>query len=129
MTDQDKPKKDASGEPKVIRTVAEELNVAGNQLLERVQELIKEGNIRRLILKDANDKTLIEMPLTLGVVAGAGVALFAPVLAAVGAVAALVTHVKIVIERYEDPTDAEREEQVGPVEKSDATPKVDRLKE
>lgn len=129
MTDQEKPKNEGSGEPKVIRTVAEELNVAGNQLLERVQDLIKEGNIRRLILKDANDKTLIEMPLTLGVVAGAGVALFAPVLAAVGAVAALVTHIKIVIERYEDPADAEQEEHVGPLEKIDSAPKVDRLKE
>lgn len=134
MTDEMKPKHDETAqEPKVIRTVAEELNVAGNQLVERVQDLVKEGNVRRIILKDANGKVLLEMPLTLGVVAGAGVALFAPVLAAIGAVAALVTRINIVIERYEDPADADHDEQVGPVEKIDVAPNADtaadRLKE
>ena len=92
-------------------TFPEELSVAGNQLLDRLQTLLQEGNIRRLIIKDGNnDRTLIEVPLTLGVVAGAGLLVFIPpFLAAVGAIAALVANVRIVIERYENPEDAEKE--------------------
>ncbi len=108
MTDEPKAKNEEtkSGSP---RTFPEELNVAGNQLLERIQELIQQGNIRRLSIVDASGRTLLEVPLTLGVVGGAGVAIFAPFLAAVGAIAALVTRVRIVVERYEDPTDAKSE--------------------
>lgn len=93
------------------RTFAEELSVTGNQLLERLQSLIQEGNIRRLIIKDGNtDRTVIEVPLTLGVVAGAGLLVFVPpFLAAVGAVAALIANVRVVIERYENPEDADKE--------------------
>jgi hypothetical protein len=91
------------------RSFYEEINVAGNQLIERLNALIQEGNIRRLIIKDGSGRTLLEVPLTLGVVAGTGVAVFAPFLAAIGAIAALVAQVKIVIERYEDPTDAAKE--------------------
>ncbi|MBX3086239.1 MAG: DUF4342 domain-containing protein [Anaerolineae bacterium] len=92
-------------------TFAEELSVAGNQLLERLQSLLQEGNIRRLIIKDGNtDRTLLEVPLTLGVVAGAGLLVFIPpFLAAVGAIAALVANVRIVIERYSNPEDADKE--------------------
>jgi uncharacterized membrane protein len=107
MTDEPKAKnEETKGAP---HTFAEELNVAGNQLLERVQELIQQGNIRRLSIVDSSGRTLLEVPLTLGVVGGAGVAIFAPFIAAVGAIAALVTRVRIVIERYEDPADAKHE--------------------
>lgn len=76
----------------------EEFKVNGDQLLAKVKQLIKEGNIRRLIIKDKAGKTLIEAPLTLGVV---GIAL-APILAAIGAIAALVTECSIVVEREAD---------------------------
>lgn len=69
--------------------------VKGDDLLKRVREIIKEGNVRKIIIKDKKAKTLIEFPLTLGVV---GVVL-APVLAAVGAIAALVTECTITVER------------------------------
>lgn len=91
------------------RSFYEEINVAGNQLVDRLKSLTNEGNIRRLTIKDNNDRTILEVPLTLGVVAGTGVVMFAPFLAAVGAIAALVAQVRIVIERYEDPADAARE--------------------
>lgn len=103
MTEETKPKNDAPN------TFAEELNVAGSQLVERLQDLVRQGNIRRLILRDQHGRTLLEVPLTLGVVGGAGVALFAPFLAAVGAIAALVTRINIVVERYENPEDADHE--------------------
>lgn len=73
----------------------EEFTVNGEELLAKVKSLINEGNIRRIIIKDVDGKTLVELPVTIGVVG----ALFAPVLAAVGAIAALVTKCTIVVER------------------------------
>lgn len=75
----------------------EEFTVNGEELLAKVKTLINEGNIRRIIIKDENKKTLVELPLTIGVVG----ALIVPVLAAVGAIAALVTKCTIVVERRE----------------------------
>jgi hypothetical protein len=75
----------------------ERYKVAGERLLSKVKELIQEGNVRRITIKNDEDKTLIEIPLTLGVV---GAAIF-PVWAAVGAIAALVTDCSIEVERHE----------------------------
>ena len=75
----------------------ERYKVAGEKLLSKVKELIQEGNVRRITIKNDEDKTLIEIPLTLGVV---GAAIF-PVWAAVGAIAALVTDCSIEVERNE----------------------------
>ena len=73
----------------------EEFRVNGEELLAKIKQLIHAGNIRRIIIKDKDGKTLIEFPLTLGVV---GLVL-APTLAAVGAIAALVTEATIVVEK------------------------------
>jgi len=73
----------------------EEFRINGDELLGRVKQLIAEGNVRRLIIKDKEGKTIIEIPLTIGIV---GIVL-APVLAAVGAIAALVTECTILVER------------------------------
>lgn len=73
----------------------EEFHVNGEELLAKVKALLNEGNIRRIIIKDDEGKTLVELPLTVGVIG----AVFAPVLAAVGAIAALVTKCTIVVER------------------------------
>jgi len=73
----------------------ERYRVAGEKLLTKVKELIREGNVRRITIKNDEDKTLIEIPLTFGVV---GAAIF-PVWAAVGAIAALVTDCSIEVER------------------------------
>jgi hypothetical protein len=75
------------------------LKINGEDLVAKVKELIHEGNIRRIILKNEEGRTLIEVPLTVGVVGGViGAALF-PVIAAVGAIGALVTHMTLIIER------------------------------
>lgn len=76
----------------------EEFKVDGQDLLKKVKELIQEGNVRRIIIKDKDGKVLIELPLTVGVIG----AVFAPVLAAVGAIAALVTECSIIVIREED---------------------------
>jgi len=73
----------------------ETFSVKGEELLKKVKGLIKEGNIRKIIIKDKTGKSLIEFPLSIGVVG----AVLAPVLAAVGAIAALVTECTITVER------------------------------
>jgi hypothetical protein len=76
-----------------VRT--EEFHVNGEELLSKIKKLVHEGNIRKIIIKDKDGKVLIEFPLTIGVV---GMVLL-PTLAAVGAVAALVTEATIVVEK------------------------------
>jgi len=75
----------------------EEFRVNGEELLAKIKNLIKEGNIRRVIIKDKDGKTLFEIPLTFGVVG----ALIAPQLAAIGAIAALLTEATVVVEKVE----------------------------
>jgi len=76
----------------------EEFKLTGSEVIEKIKELIHQGNIRRIILKDDSGKAILEIPLTLGVV---GAALM-PVLAAVGAVAALVAKLTIVVEKDDE---------------------------
>jgi len=77
----------------------EEFRVKGEELVEKVRQLIHEGNVRRLIIKDEDGKVYLEIPVTFGVIG----ALLAPMLAAVGAVAAMVANLKIEVVRNEDP--------------------------
>lgn len=77
-------------------TRKEEFSVSGDKLVAEIKRLVNEGNIRRISIKQG-DKTLIEIPLTLGVI---GIALL-PVWAAIGAIAALVTECTIVVEKVE----------------------------
>ncbi len=76
----------------------EEFRVEGEKLIARIKELLHEGNIRRISIKDKEGKTVMEIPMTLGVVG----ALIAPQLAAIGAIAALVTEATVVVEKSED---------------------------
>ena len=77
------------------KTRIEEFEVTGEKLIETVKQIIRGGNIRRVTIKSEKGESLIEFPLTLGV-AGA---LILPQLAAVGAIAALVTKCSIVVEK------------------------------
>ncbi len=76
----------------------EEFTLNGSELIDKIKELIHQGNIRRIIIKNEDGRSIIEIPLTLGVVGAA----IAPVLAAVGAIAALVTKMSIIVEKIED---------------------------
>lgn len=76
----------------------EEIKMASNQVVDKVRELIEEGNVRRISLRKG-ERVLFEIPLTVGVGAGAAALLYNPAIAAVGALAALVTDVTLVIER------------------------------
>ena len=99
MTDQQTPQVDERDSVDGRRTFSEELEVAGSQLVERVKELIQEGNVRRLILRNPDNRIMLEIPLTVGVVGAAALGMFWPVLAALAVIAGLVTRVKIEIVR------------------------------
>jgi len=83
-------------EEEKVRT--EEFNVSGDFLMSKIKELLHEGNIRRLTVKNEEGKPLVTIPLTIGVVG----ALLAPQLAALGAIAALITRGSIVVEKIEE---------------------------
>lgn len=73
----------------------EDFKVKGEDLIAKVKEIVNEGNVRRITIKDKDGKVLVTFPLTIGVVG----AVIAPVLAAIGAIAALVTECTISVER------------------------------
>ena len=80
----------------------EEYRVTGEGVVAKVKELVHKGNIRRVIIQNEDDRTLLEVPLTLGVVG----AIMLPTWAAIGAIAALVSNCTIVVERAEDSGEA-----------------------
>lgn len=73
----------------------ETFEVKGEEVIAKIKGLIKEGNVRKIIIKDKEGATIVELPLTIGVVG----ALVAPALAAVGTIAAMVTECTITVER------------------------------
>jgi len=75
----------------------EEFRVSGEEVLAKVKELVHEGNVRRIAIRNEKGETVVEFPLTVGVVG----ALLLPMWAAIGAVAALLTNCTIVVERVE----------------------------
>jgi hypothetical protein len=79
-----------------VRT--EEFQVSGDALVAKIKELVHEGNIRHIAIKNEDGRTLVDIPLTLGVVG----TLLAPQLAAIGAIAALVTRCTIAVEKVEE---------------------------
>lgn len=98
MTDdmnRDTTQESAAAEPKQGRSTTEEFRVSGEAVLAKVRELVHEGNVRRITIKNDDGKVLIEIPLTLGVI---GTVLL-PVWAAIGAIAALAANLTIAVER------------------------------
>jgi Domain of unknown function (DUF4342) len=96
------------------RKWVEEIEVAGRDLVDRVQNLLREGNVRRVILEDASGTRLIELPLTAGVAVGGVAVLAVPVVAALGALAALVTNCKLLIVRADGSAEQDAEEPTEP---------------
>jgi hypothetical protein len=76
----------------------EEIHVNGEELVAKIKEVLHEGNVRRIIIRNDEGRTLIEIPLTVGLVG----AVLLPVWAAIGAIAALVTDCTIVVERRDE---------------------------
>jgi len=82
------------------KTRTEEFEFSGEELIAQIKELIHKGNIRRIILKSDEGRVLVDIPLTVGILG----TLVAPQLAALGAIAALVTKGTIVVEKIEEDT-------------------------
>ncbi len=85
------------------KSFTEEIEVAGHQLVERIQALIAEGNVSRMRVRSRNDDVVLDVPLTAGAVVGGVVVLAAPWLAILGALAGLLAHVRIEVVREETP--------------------------
>lgn len=83
------------------RTWYDEFKISGENLLAEVREVIQEGNVQRIILKSEDGNTLLEIPVTAGVAATVLSVALAPALVAIGAIAALVSDVTLVVERIE----------------------------
>jgi hypothetical protein len=81
----------------VTKVTREEFRVSGSNLVDRVRELLQEGNVTRVIVKDEKGKVLLEIPATVGVIG----TVLAPWLVALGVIAALVANCRIVVERRE----------------------------
>jgi hypothetical protein len=88
-------KQSAEDKQKTGKQWEETFKVNGEELIKKVKDLIKEGNVRKLIIKGSKGQTIIEFPLTVGVV----ITVLAPVLAAVGAIAALISECTITVVR------------------------------
>jgi len=80
------------------KTIREELSVSADNLIQKVKELIREGNVTRIVVKNEEGKILLEIPVTVGVIG----TVLAPWMAALGVIAALATRCTIVVERRED---------------------------
>lgn len=92
------------------RNWTEELEIAASELVDRVKALIAEGNVRRLIIRKPSGEVLIEIPLTAGVAVGGAFTIIAPILAALGAMAALLVKVKIEVIRTTEEDDSSDED-------------------
>jgi Domain of unknown function (DUF4342) len=88
-------------EVKTEKVGVEEFKISGDALGAKIKELVHQGNIRRIILKNEEGHILIEIPLTVGVVGGVISAAFFPIMAAVGSIGAMVAHLTIVVEKRE----------------------------
>jgi hypothetical protein len=82
-----------------MEDIKHEFKVKGEELVEKIKQLLHEGNIRRIIIKDEDGKVYLEIPMTFGVV---GV-LLAPTIAALGALAAMVANLKVEVIKMEEP--------------------------
>jgi hypothetical protein len=98
--------------PTAERSVREEFRVSGEAVVAKVKELVREGNVRRISIKNDDGRTLLEIPLTIGVI---GTVLL-PVWAALGAMAALVANLTIAVERSEPRPPAEPASAAGPTD-------------
>lgn len=88
-----------SGKEKTEQTI-KEIKIRGNQMVDRVRDVIEEGNARRIIVKK-DDRTVMEFPLSVGVGGAAAAILLSPTLAALGAFASLASDIHVVVERFE----------------------------
>jgi hypothetical protein len=86
------------------RSIREEVEVTGNQLLDTVKTMIAEGKVRRLILRTPDNKMVLEVPLVVGIVVGGALTLAAPFLTLIGAIGSVLAKVKVEVVRDKEPS-------------------------
>lgn len=91
------------------KTTFEEIKTTGGELMVRLQDLANEGNTRRAIIRNGKGKTLLEIPLTMGVAGAGALSILAPFLTTIGFFAMMLTDCTIVVERYDDEASKEVE--------------------
>ena len=104
------------------RSLTEEIEIAGHQLIDKIKSLVAEGNVHTLRIRAESGQVFLEIPLTAGAVAGGVVVLTAPWLAAIGAIAGLATRVRIEIVHNQE--DAPTTDQAAPPA-DESAPKTD----
>ena len=82
--------------------VFEEFQASGKELIDKAREILEEGNVRRMIIKNSRDETLLEVPLSLGVIGVGGAFALAPIISSIAAFAFFVNDARILVERYPD---------------------------
>ncbi len=82
--------------------VFEEFQASGRELVEKAREILEEGNVRRMIIKNGRGETLLEVPLTLGVIGVGGAFALAPIISSIAAFAFFVHDARVLVERYPD---------------------------
>ena len=92
------------------KVTTEEFKISGDVLVGKIRELIAQGNVRRIIIKNEAGHNLIEIPMTVGVIGSILSAVFFPVVAAVGVIAAMVAHLTLVVERQESEESTDQDE-------------------
>ncbi len=92
----------------MAHTLFEEVKTTGKELLDKIKELVQEGNVRRIVIKNGKGKTLLEIPLSAGVLGMGAAYALAPFLSAIGFFALFLNDCSIEVERYQDP-DADKE--------------------
>ena len=105
MTDADTKDRKPETEAPKKRTWTEEIEVAGEELVARVKELAADAQVKRVRITEPDGDLVLEVPLTIGAIAGGAVVLAAPILAVIGALAAFVTKVKIEVVRTDEGKD------------------------
>lgn len=96
------------------KPIFEEIKVAAHELGEKVKALIHEGNVRRIIIKDEHGRTFVEIPVTVAAVG----AMFAPIVAAVAALATVVAKFTVVVEKTQEPENPPTQPAAGSPEAS-----------
>jgi len=79
----------------------EEFRISSDDLMAKFKELVNEGNVRKVSIRTDDGRTIFELPLNIGVAGAAATIILAPALAAIGVIAALVTHVTVAVERVD----------------------------
>ncbi len=98
------------------QTIVEEVELAGRELLQFLQDLVEKGNVRRVIIRTRSGKKMLEIPMTAGAVVGGAALILAPWMTILAGLAALLAEVRVEVEREVEEAEVVEQEEAGPTE-------------